>query len=181
MQQFEPTEIEAPWLQSGEGILWSGRASFSRRLLSIGLFGLFSLGCIVYFAITGVFLLALAFGVISEATLLIPGVLFLVSGGSRYHITDRRVLVLRGNRVRSMPLEELDRAILARIGFLDVASLSIYHDQRVGWTRPSEGTPPGGNSHTAYWLTLGLLRLTDAEEAEQVALQAKYAKDKGLI
>jgi hypothetical protein len=181
MQQFERTEIEVPWLQSGEEILWSGRARFSRRLLSVGVLGLISLGCIVYFAITGVFLLALAFGVISEATLLVPGVLFLVSGGSRYHITDRRVLVLRGDRVRSVPLEELDRAILARIGFLDVASLSIYHDRRGGWTWPSGGTPLGGNNHTAYWLTLGLLRVSEAEEAEQVALQAKYAKDKGLI
>ena len=182
MQEFEPRAISEPWLQSAEEILWSGRATFSRRLFALAFLGLFALGCLVYFAILGEVLLAMAFGLVLELAVIVLAPLMVAFRGSRYHITDRRVLVQRGDRVQgAVPLEAVRTAVITKIGILGIASLNVYHlKNRVETWLPGE-TPQDGEGSPVYCLILGLLGNTEAEEAEEVALQAKYAKDKGLI
>ncbi|TMI27871.1 hypothetical protein E6H30_02315 [Candidatus Bathyarchaeota archaeon] len=92
------------------------------------------------------------------------------------------MLVQRGDRVQgAVPLEAVRTAVITKIGILGIASLNVYHlKNRVETWLPGE-TPQDGEGSPVYCLILGLLGNTEAEEAEEVALQAKYAKDKGLI
>ena len=181
MQEFETHGIFEPRPQSDEEILWSGRARFSRRPFAVAFLGLFALGCLVCFAVLGEVLLAMSFGLVLESAIVILGPFFAFRG-SRYHITDRRILVRRADRVRgSVPLEDVRTAVITKTGFLGVASLNVYHYKNGLGTWFLGGTPQDGEGRPVHCLSLGLLGKTEAEEAEQVALQAKYAKDKGLI
>jgi len=182
VQEFETPGFFEPRRQSDEEILWSGRARFSRRLFAIAFLGLFALGCIVYFAVLGEVLLAMSFGLVLESSIVILGPLFFAFRGSRYHITDRRILVRRADRVRgSVPLEDVRTAIITKTGFLGVASLNVYHYKNRLGSSFLGGTPQDGEGLPADCLSLGLLGKSHAEEAEQVVLQAKYAKEQGLI
>ncbi|HZY47317.1 MAG TPA: hypothetical protein VFE96_05915 [Candidatus Bathyarchaeia archaeon] len=156
-------------LRENEEVLWNGSPRVSRRLLGVFFLGLFSTGCVVYFALMRDLLAAMGFGMMAEFTLPIFVASCFPSRNCLYQITDSRLFITRDGVVRrSVDLDEIDVITVNDIRVLGFAFLTIGSEPRSKWRSPN-------------WFTLGLLRKTEAEEAKQVVLEVRYAKAKGLI